>query len=131
MTDKNVTILLVDDDEDYRFQMRVQFEAAGYGVVEAASHAEAQKVLVRERFDLAVVDLMMEEMDAGFALCRELKSIHPNVPVIMVTAVASETGIGFEAGTGEERSWIKADALLAKPVRFEQLLREVDRLLKG
>jgi len=131
MTDKKKIILLVDDDDDYRFQMRVQFEASGYGVVEAASHADGRKALVKERFDLAVVDLMMEEMDAGFTLCKELKSHHPDVPVIMVTAVASETGIEFEASTGEERSWIKADALLAKPVRFEQLVREVKRLLKG
>jgi len=131
MSDEKRVVFLVDDDEDYRFQMRLQLEAAGYGVVEAASHAEARKALLREPFDVAVVDLMMEEMDAGFTLCRELKSHKPAVPVIMVTAVASETGIEFEAGTGEERSWIKADALLAKPVRFEQLLGEVKRLLGG
>ncbi len=36
----------------------------------------------------------------------------------------------FDAATDEERSWIKADAMLAKPIRFEQLKREIDRLLK-
>ena len=43
------------------------------------------------------------------------------MPVILVTAVASETGLDFDAATAEERGWIKADAVLDKPVRFEQL----------
>ena len=48
----------------------------------------------------------------------------------MVTGVASETGIAFAATTAEERRWIKADARVDKPIRFEQLLREIRRLLK-
>jgi hypothetical protein len=49
--------------------------------------------------------------------------------VILVTGVAAETGIPFSAATREERIWIKADALLPKPIRFEQLQPEVERLL--
>lgn len=41
----------------------------------------------------------------------------------MVTGVTGETGIEFDAATNEERAWIKADELLAKPVRPEQLLK--------
>lgn len=127
---KKKTILIVDDDPDFRFQQRVQLEAEGFRVIEAESHQKARQLLERERFDLALVDLMMEEMDAGFSLCRELKKKRPDLPVVMITGVAQETGIEFDASTGEERAWIQADALLGKPVRFEQLMREIRRLLK-
>jgi hypothetical protein len=40
-----------------------------------------------------------------------------------------ETGIEFDAQTPDERSWIKADTLIQKPVRPEQLIREIERLL--
>jgi hypothetical protein len=49
--------------------------------------------------------------------------------VILVTAVTAETGLSFSPTTGAERAWVGADALLAKPIRFEQLKREVERLL--
>lgn len=123
------TVLIVDDDGDYRFTMRVQLEAAGYKVVEAESGLNAVSVLERTRPDIAVVDLMMEESDAGFTLCYQIKKRYPNVPIILVTSVTGETGLEFDAATSEERSWVKADALLSKPIRFDQLQREFERLL--
>ncbi|HQA00466.1 MAG TPA: response regulator, partial [Phycisphaerae bacterium] len=80
--------------------------------------------------DLAVLDVMMEKMDGGFVLSHRIKKNDPSIPVILITSVSSETGIDFDTATAEERSWVKADALLSKPVRFEQLTREIDRLLK-
>ncbi len=124
------TIMVVDDDVDYRFQQRVQLEAAGYAVVEADSGEHAMEVLETVRPDLAVLDLMMEEMDAGFTLCYYIKKKYPEVPIILATAVTRETGLEFDAATSEERSWIKADVLLAKPIRFDQLRREIERLLE-
>ncbi len=124
------TILVADDDVDFRTQMAVQLRAAGYEVLEADGQAEAEAVLKDHRPDLAIVDLMMEHADGGFALCYHIKKQDAAIPVILVTAVASETGHRFDAATDEERSWVKADALLAKPVRFEQLCREMKRLMK-
>ncbi len=130
MADSGKTILVVDDDVDFIIQEKLQLEQAGYSVITAGSRKEAEEILERQRPDLALVDLMMEEVDGGFTLCYHIKRKDPTIPVIMVTAVASETGMAFNAATGEERQWVKADAVLAKPVRFEQLKREVDRLLK-
>ncbi len=124
------TILIVDDDIDYLYQQRVELEAAGYRVIEAHSGAEAEKMLEKIHPSLVIVDLMMEEEDRGFSLCYAIKKRYSDVPVIMVTGVASETGIVFDASTKEEQRWVKADALLDKPIRFEQLLREIRRLLK-
>lgn len=130
-SDDKRTILLVDDDTDFLFQLQSEFTAAGYNVLTAPNGKQALEVLASVRPDLCVVDLMMEKADMGFTLCYKIKKKDPSIPVIMVTSVTHETGIDFDATTQEERSWIKADALLDKPVRFEQLQREVSRLLKG
>lgn len=124
------TILVVDDDEDFLMQLRCYFEASGFSVVTASGASEATSVVDSSDPDLAVVDLMMEHMDDGFILCHKLKQRNHRMPVILVTGVAAETGIPFETETREQRTWIKADALLAKPIRFEQLKSEVDRLLQ-
>lgn len=125
------TILVMDDDADFRLQQRVQLEAVGFTVLEADNRQDAETILNEQKVDVAMVDLMMEEEDTGFQICYHIKKNHPGVGVIIVTGVAAETGIEFDASTDEERAWVKADALLAKPVRNEQLLREIDRIRKG
>lgn len=128
---RTATILLVDDDEDFLFQERTMLESAGFEVITAGGRAEAEDRLKDLRPDLAVVDLMMEELDAGFTLCYQIKQKDASIPVILITAVTAETGMTFDVETNEERSWVRADAVLTKPVRPEQLKREVDRLLEA
>ncbi len=122
-------ILLVDDDIDFITQQEVQLRAAGYEVLIAHGVQEAMDLLQEQKADLAVVDLMMQHMDDGFVLSHQIKKTYPDMPVIILTGVASETGLEFDTSTQEERSWIKANAFLTKPVRFEQLRSEIDRLL--
>jgi CheY-like chemotaxis protein len=123
-----LTVLLVDDDEDFQLQQKMILEEAGHSVVQAYNSDEAREILGSTTPDLAIVDLMMEHADAGFILCRDIKRDRPELPVILLTGVRSDTGIDFDAATDEERSWVKADAFLSKPVRFEQLQRELERL---
>jgi CheY-like chemotaxis protein len=124
-------VLLVDDDSDFLFQQKLQLEAAGFQVLAAAGQSQAEEILARQRPDLAVVDLMMDNPDTGFTLCYRIRKKDPSIPVILVTSVNSDTGLEFDIGSDEERSWIRADAMLAKPIRFEQLKGEIDRLLKN
>lgn len=123
------TVLVVDDDLDYLTQMQMQLEADDFNVITAESQAEAEELLQDLRPDLAIVDLMMENMDGGFVLCYRIKKKDPSIPVIMVTAVSSETGLEFSNVSEDEKSWLKADALLTKPIRYEQLKREIENLL--
>ncbi len=126
----NKSILVVDDDIDFLTQMRINLQEAGFQVITAEGQADAEEILNTTSPALAIVDLMMENVDGGFSLSYHIKKKDPAIPVILVTAVASETGLEFDAKTDEERSWVKADVFLAKPIRFEQLLREINRLLK-
>lgn len=122
-------ILIVDDDPDFLAQQRLRLESAGYAVVSAEGAARARERLSGPEPDLAIVDLMMEDMDGGVVLAHELKKRWPRLPIIMVTGVTRETGLVFEAGTSESRRWLKVDRVLAKPVRWEQLRGEVEALL--
>jgi CheY-like chemotaxis protein len=122
------TALVVDDDEDFLFQQKAALERLGFKVVTAGGREEAAAKLAELQPALAVVDLMMEEKDGGFVLARHIKRCCPGTFVILVTAVTAETGLEFAVDAVEQRRWIQADALLAKPVRFEQLQREIERM---
>jgi len=122
-------VLLVDDDEDFLFQQRLLLEQAGFEVEALQGQSQAELFLARRRPDVAVVDVMMEHPDAGFVLCHHIRKKDPTIPVILVTSVNSETNLDFDLASQEDRDWIRADALLAKPIRFEQLHREIEHLL--
>lgn len=127
-TDK--LIFIADDDEDYLIQLKMMVEGFGFRVVAAESQREAEEMLQQVKPDLAIFDLMMESEDSGFILSYKLKKRYPEVPVIIATAVASETGISFGVGSEEERKWIKADLYLEKGIRADQLHKELVKLLK-
>ncbi len=124
------TVLLVDDDVDFRFQIEFQLKQMGLQVVSADSQKEAEKKISELKPDLAIFDLMMENQDSGFILSYKLKKRYPDVPVIIVTAVTAETGMVFSTETEEENKWIKADIYIEKGIRNDQLYREIKRLLK-
>jgi two-component system, OmpR family, response regulator len=129
MSDKK-RILIVDDDIDFLANMKIRLEAAGYDVATADSEQSAMQSLEDQAPDLAILDLMMEHMDSGFKLAYRIKKQDKKIPVVMVTGVTNETGMMFGAATNGERSWIHADVVLDKPIRYEQLNREIVRLLK-
>jgi two-component system, OmpR family, response regulator len=124
------TILIVDDDIDYLFQLKVQIQKFGFNVVAAESQKEAENLLASLKPDLAILDLMMENDDSGFILCYKMKRKYPDVPIIIATAVAAETGMTFGISTEQERKWIRADLYLEKGIRPDQLHKEILKLLK-
>ncbi|MFO7820941.1 MAG: response regulator [Lentisphaeria bacterium] len=125
------TVLLVDDDQDFVEQQKMVLESAGYKIKTAFGQNEAEQKLADLKPDIALIDLMMEHADGGFSLCYKIKKQYPDVPVIIITSVASEASLDFDTSTEEERSWIKADAMLNKPVRPEQLIGTVEKVLSS
>jgi two-component system, OmpR family, response regulator len=126
-TKKN--ILLVDDDYDQLLQMKMHLESAGFATFLAENSREGEDYIRANKPDLAIVDLMMENMDSGFVLSYKIKAKYPDVPVIIATAVSAETGLNFGLESVEEKHWIKADKYLDKGIRPDQLIREVNKLL--
>jgi two-component system, OmpR family, response regulator len=130
MNKRPIQVLVADDDADYLFQMRMILENAGYQAITADSQRQAEEIIESLRPDLAILDLMMEKDDSGFILSYKIKKKYPEVPVILATAVSQETGISFGLDAEEDRSWIKADLYLEKGIRHDQLLLEIEKLLK-
>jgi len=127
---EKVKILIVDDDPDYLFQMKLMVESFGFEVISADSQKEGEIIIKEIKPDLAIFDLMMENDDSGFILSYKLKRKYPDVPVIVATAVAAEAGMIFGLNTDSEKNWIKADLYLEKGIRKDQLHKEITRLLK-
>mgnify|MGYP000971705522 CR=1 FL=1 len=124
------TILIVDDDMDYLFQMRLKVEQFGFETVTAEGQKEAETIIETLKPDLAILDLMMENDDSGFILAYKIKRKYPDVPIIIATAVTAETGMTFEMNRDDDQQWIKADLFLDKGIRADQLHREINKLLK-
>ncbi len=118
-------ILIVDDDTDYLFQLRIAVEDMGFDVITADTMKETENIIEKTKPDLAILDLMMEQQDTGFILCHKIKNKYPDVPVIIASAVTAETGMLFDVTTEEERDWIKAELFLDKGIRHDQLLKEI------
>ena len=111
------TVLVVDDEPSIRLLCRVNLELEGYRVVEASSAAEARDALAMEPVRVALLDVHLGA-DDGRDLLRELRELHPDVQVALLSGSASREAIARE----------QADALIAKPFVLEDLVDTVGRL---
>ena len=130
MKENKKTVLIVDDDADYLTQMEIQVKKLGFDVITADNQQAGEEIILKEKVDLAILDLMMENKDSGFILCYKMKKMNPDLPVIIASAVTAETGLNFGVETAADRSWIKADTFIEKGIRPDQLEREINKLLK-
>lgn len=114
-------ILLIDDDKDITELMRIFLERDGHEVVEAYNGLEAMKKLEHKSFDLAVIDIMMPEMD-GLTLVKEIRKTY-RFPIILLTAKTSDMDKIVGLGLG-------ADDYLVKPFNPLELTARVHAQLR-
>jgi CheY-like chemotaxis protein len=123
-------ILIVDDDPDITEAMKIVLETQDYKVFTAKNSAEGKTQLQRNRPHLIILDVMMDSMDEGFAMSRDLKK-DPNykkIPILMVTSIKEKSGVDFKAAAGDEE-WLPVNEFLDKPVAPDVLLEKVKMLL--
>jgi DNA-binding response OmpR family regulator len=116
MKDGKYVILYVDDDQDVLDSSRVVLESNGYVMVEAASAEDGMKVYKAAKPDLLIVDLMMEEVDAGTRLVRELKAEGNTKPVYMLSSVGDGLSMNIDPAA------LGLSGVLQKPVDSNVLL---------
>lgn len=83
-----VQVLICDDEPSIRVLFRAAFERAGAGVVEASDGDECIRVVSETTPDLVVLDLFMPKRD-GFSTLSALREQNPDLPVVMVSAIAA------------------------------------------
>lgn len=117
----NLTILLVEDNDDTRYFMRLELEQLGYLVIEAEDGAKAVEIALRDHPDIILMDLTLPVMD-GLEATAKIRSDDKmrEVPIIAVTA-HQET----DFRTGAKASGF--DAYVTKPIDFDWL----SELIKG
>lgn len=129
-TTKTFRLLFVDDEPEFRDFHREDLKEAGFDIVEAESESEATELLKSgEKFDIAVIDVIMDNPDGGFTLAYHVKKHFPDMPIILVSNANSKFGVEFSMDSEAERRWMKCDDLMSKPVRTEQLVSVAYRLL--
>ena len=113
-------ILIVDDEAKIRTLIRKYAEFEGYEVEEAADGMAALDKLKNGRFDIAVMDVMMPDLD-GFSVCREMKKF-TDVPVLMLSARGEEYDRihGFELGV---------DDYVVKPFSPRELMMRINVII--
>ncbi len=122
-------ILLVDDDQDLIEMNRTVFSQRGHTVIVAYSAAEAKKLAQSNPPELAVLDVMMEDKTVGFELARNLHAMYPEMPMIMLTGISKEMGLGYTFQPDE--TWLPVSKFLEKPVNPRVLADEAEKLLEG
>lgn len=97
----NKTILIVDDEKEIRELLRLYIEKDGYCVIQAENGLEALKQAASARIDLAVIDIMMPELD-GYQLIKGLRE-RSNLPIIIVSAKTEnhEKILGLDLGADD------------------------------
>jgi CheY-like chemotaxis protein len=124
------SILVVDDDIDIVEQVSFIVTSAGHQVTTAFNRQEAEEILRTMTVDMAIIDMMMEDMHAGCLLCRHIKRVHPGTAVIVLTSLADPAGFDIPADPAHVHSMLHCDAFIHKPVHPRQLKNLVDRLLE-
>ncbi len=109
-----ITVLVVDDDPQFRRVIRVALRAHGYDVSEAADGYQALSEMQAKAIDIVLLDWKMPGMD-GEATCQAIRSTS-KVPIILVTA-SDRMNDAFAR---------RVDAILKKPVNIESLLACVE-----
>ena len=115
-TEAERTVLYVEDDPDYREAVRAILESGGYRVVEAATAEDGLRLFREERPDIALVDMMMEEVDAGVNLVKELRASGEDTPVFLLTS------LGDALAMTQDWTDLGLAGVLQKPIRAATLL---------
>ena len=131
---KSAKILVIDDDPDFRAAVTPILKSALYDVVMAANPREAREKIFSEKPDLILLDIMMDSLFDGFSLCHAIKTSKEyadfkDTPIIFVSAVKEIAGTRFQF-KGDEEGMAGPDDYIDKPVKPDDLLARIGKLLK-
>jgi two-component system, OmpR family, alkaline phosphatase synthesis response regulator PhoP len=112
-----MTLLLADDDPITLDSLRACAEDDGFSVLLAANGQQALDLWQRRKPDLLCLDIMMPQMD-GYEVCRRVRAIDPNVPILFLSAKNEEIDVvvGLQLG---------ADDFIRKPFGKHELLARI------
>ena len=122
MNHSKAHILIVEDDQAILNGLGDVLVFNGYSVHKEEDGGKGLETILNNQFDLVLLDVMLPTMD-GFSICRQVREIKSNQPIIMITAKGSEEDIvsGFKAG---------ADDYVPKPFSLRELIVRIEAVLR-
>lgn len=118
---RHARVLVVDDEAPVRSMIGATLEHSGYEVELAASGSQAMDVMDSSAFDLVLTDIVMQDGN-GIALLERIRSLYPQVPVVMVSAI-------HDISVAIDSMRRGAFDYLLKPFEREHLIATVKRAL--
>jgi len=112
--------LIIEDDEGMRSLLEDFFKEEGFEADSVSNGSEAFRILVRDTFDLIITDIRMPGL-TGLDILPGIKRLHPEVPIIVITAFGSEEIHRKAMKRG-------ATAYLEKPLHFSELRTMVQEI---
>lgn len=119
------SILLVDDDEQFRTMLSEVLKRAGHDVQEACNGSEATRMYRSHRTDLVITDLIMPDKE-GLETIREIRQNDPGVRIIAMSGGGRNGNIDYL----RMASMFGAQQVVDKPFAHREILEAVRRLLE-
>lgn len=115
-------ILVAEDDLNIRTGLVDTLESEGYKVTASNDGEQTLKLALKQKFDAIVLDIMMPKK-SGYDVCREIRAVNNEIPIIMLTAKSEEIDkvVGLELG---------ADDYVTKPFGVHELLARIAAVLR-
>ncbi len=117
-----IKILVAEDDAHIRMGLVDTLESEGYHAEAAGDGETAMQLFEAQPFDLVLLDIMMPEK-SGYDVCRDIRSVDRQIPIIMLTAKGEEIDkvVGLQLG---------ADDYITKPFGVHELLARIAAVLR-
>jgi CheY-like chemotaxis protein len=120
---EKLSILVVDDEPSVGDALRLVLESSGYEVVLVTTGQEGIEQARNRRFEFGVVDLFLTDI-TGFQVITELLTLHPQIPILLITAHVSPQ-------VCDEAKRLGAIGVLAKPFPPAEILKVINAHVPG
>jgi DNA-binding response OmpR family regulator len=124
MAKKKYKILVIDDDPEILDSMKLILEKSGYSIATAGSGKEGVEKFKKKNPDLILCDMMMEKVDSGVRVAKEIKKISPGVPIYLISNIGSATAYNVDINK------LGLKGVFQKPVDLDLLLTRIKEVLK-
>jgi DNA-binding response OmpR family regulator len=118
-------IAVIDDDPDIREASTLVLNAKGYEVIVASNPKDGYELVVNNKPNLIILDVMMDEPDDGFFLAQKFRRNNIKTPILMYTSVSKTVGMDFG-----KSDMVPVDDFVEKPITPDLLIQKVEALLK-
>lgn len=119
---KQHSVIVVDDESSVLFTYKLLLEQQGYDVTAVASSTLAEGELKKNKFDLLLCDLSLEENHNGFEVIEYARKSNPNIACVLLTGYASVEAAQKAADMGV--------TVLYKPIDIQEFLTTIPAVLK-